>query len=472
MATLFTLVACTAAPAPTPSPDDRSGASVVLCEQIGKSLYDFQHQLRTSESANAKYLMVGNPSADEAILFIIGTSGIIPDWDVHMITNAEHASARFSRDPASDVSLCRDHLLVFMDYPGVGTGLEPVDSYSFDGLSSAVDSIWSAVESDLDKTFAKRHIVSWSLGTLVTLRYLGDPSRTHDISSVFLFGTKPGGGATGDQAGCVTQALGHLATGDFRCLGRTVSESTQRLQKFGFLALFPLENQTGIGQDPTSCTDFSSVLCTGTHPEDGKDVPVRTQPCGGSCATTPCPVEAMCGRAFDRFAEARVLPGSNWYGQLEANLYAAERALIPSYNCCSVIDGETRFCPDDATTCAAGNPSTADDGGVCYCDETLARSDPTIACSTGSGASGSYRCSSDDAQLENLVVFSGDRDLYIDSRFGKAVADQFGAPNGRRCFFEVENAGHGALLQTPAVFQEVIHDILTNGTGRYAGVCR
>ena len=414
-------------------------ARPVECAELRESLREFGNRVRrtsvnpeTGDTMN--YLVVGNENAEEAILFIPGTNLVIPDWPLHLFTNNKTSPILVPQFPKAENSLCSEYLLIFVDFPGVA-GSTIGSTLSFSSVSSDIAEVINDVNANFKVEFEKLHLFGWSLGSLTALRFAEDNPDNFPLGTLFLSGTKPGGGANGNQAGCASEAFELVKT-----------EQNPLLQLNLLTLMFPYENQTAFN----GLTDPCSTLNSMTFEPNVTLAPCQVQ---GNCNTTPCTQEEMCGRALELFT-ANNGEGSFWSGGVPNNVYIQERDMVESYNECE--------CLPDTDSCSCPNASLVPaDGGVCACDLMAANNAvcgppdmlETIGCSVLSSA-------------EGMVVFNGKEDLFIQWLFGQSLVDGYNdLQSGFATLINYDDetgmqAGHALPLQAPAWMQDHIFNQL------------
>lgn len=188
---------------------------------------------------------------------------------------------------------------------------------------------------------------------------------------------------------------------------------------------------------------------------------------------------------------ARSDNSSHWNGGKD-NVFADERSLIDPYNCCYYLAEDQTLvasdCPyqNDSSSACYQKTDDASNGGVCYCDEDS--QDPSTACAYFSASSSESRSSavgasdtvatgcSLDSTLENLVVFNGSNDFYIEALYGQMLATDYGGDSTNKYYIESDSlsttndgaSGHGTPMQYPAAFQDVIYDFVSGKSGDYS----
>jgi len=416
-------------------------ARPVACRDLRDSLREFGNRVRstgvnpeTGDTMN--YLVVGNDNAEEAIIFIPGTNSIIPDWPLHLFTNVDSSPRITQQFPRADNSLCSEYLLIFVDFPGVA-GSTLGDTLSFSTVSKDIAEVVNDVNINFDIDIETFHLFGWSLGSLTALRFAEDNPDNINLGTLFLSGTKPGGGANGNQAGCATAAFDLVRT-----------EQNALLQLNLLRLMFPYENQTAFD----GLTDPCSTLNNMTFEPNVTLAPCQVK---GDCDTTPCSQEEMCGRILELFTDNRDNK-SFWSGGVPNGVYNDERDMVESYNECECFPGtESCTCPNIQP------PLNTADGGVCACDLVAANDAvcgppnmaETVGCSVLSSA-------------EGMVVFNGREDLFIQWLFGQSLVDGYNdLQSGFATLINYDDdtgiqAGHALPLQAPAWMQDHIFEQL------------
>ena len=152
------------------------------------------------------FFLITNENAQEAIIFIPGTNSIIPDWPLHLFTNIDSSPRITQEFPRAENSLCSEYLLIFVDFPGVANSTRG-DTLTFSTVSSDIAEVIDDITTNFNVDIEKFHLFGWSLGTLTSLRFAEENPNGIQLGTLFLSGTKPGGGADGNQAGCATEAF-------------------------------------------------------------------------------------------------------------------------------------------------------------------------------------------------------------------------------------------------------------------------
>ena len=416
---------------------DEPFLSTVPCSEIVDTLKDFQDQVQTtsinSETGDTmNYLVVGNPQAREAILFIPGTSGTLPDWPVQLFTNSTSSPNLEREYPKAENSLCSEYALIFIDYPGVG-GSQLGGTLSFENMSRDISQVLREVTGKHGIRIRQLHVLGWSLGSLAALKFATYNFDHTPIGTLFLSGSKPGGGADGNISGCVEEAFDLSETVDSILLEFTI-----------FSLLFPYENQIPYNGESDACTGLNVLF----QPN------ITFEPCEilGDCTSTPCTQEEMCGRTLDLFVDNR-LSGSKWEGGVPNSVFIQERDLVASYDDC------TCFPDNSSCTCeSTASDVNPNDGGVCKCLQT----DPNIAqCFSMSPGSG-LGCA-DLSTTRNILVFNAKEDIFIQWLYGEYLVQGYNEIESG--FAELINydqdqgiqAGHGLPFQAPAWMQDKIY---------------
>lgn len=421
----------------------------VSCTEMKTTLKEFQDKVQTTSLKNSvtgdtmNYLLVGNMDAEEAILFIPGTRAVLPDWPLHLFTNSISSPDLIDKSPKAKNSLCSEYLLIFIDYPGVGGSVLGEDGLIFENIAQDISDVISVVSNNPGINITKLHIFGWSLGTLTALRFAESNLTDIPIGTLFLSGTKPGGGADGNQAKCVTQAFALLET--------SLSEEDEAILDFTLIRLmFPYDNQAAFNGVSDPCTSID---------ESTFQPNVKLKPCeavAGTCSTTPCSSEEMCGRAVDRFLFNREPDSSKWLDGVPKDVYNMERGLVASYNVCNCFpDNQSCSCPSSDPKL---NPLN---GGVCNCVKSAPNNDQCFS----SPSNPKLGCA-DLTTAESIVAFNGKEDLFIQWLSGEFLVEGYNKIMSG--FAELVNyddtvnmqSGHGLPLQAPAWMQDQIFDHL------------
>jgi len=412
--------------------------STVPCSDIVDTLKDFQDQVQTTSTNpvtgdTMNYLVVGNSHATEAILFIPGTAGTLPDWPVQLFTNSTSSPNLKHEYPKAENSLCSEYALVFIDYPGVG-GSQFGGTLSFENMSRDISQVLREVTGNYGIRIRQLHIFGFSLGSLAALKFATYNTARTPVGILFLSGSKPGGGADGNISGCVDEAWDLLETVDSDVLLFTINR-----------LLFPYKNQIPYNGESDACTSINVLY----QPN------VTLEPCNslGQCDSTPCTQEVMCGRNADTSADNR-LSGSKWEGGVPKSVYIQERDLTASYDDC------TCFPDNSSCTCKSADPDlNPNDGGVCKCLKTAPNIAQCFSMSPGSGLG----CA-DLSTTRNIVVFNAKEDLFIQWLYGEYLIGGYNA--NQSGFAELVNydedqgiqAGHGLPFQAPAWMQDKMYE--------------
>ena len=412
----------------------------VECSDIVDSLREFQSEVRTTGPVpgtgdTMNYLVVGNPFVNEAIVFIPGTNSIIPDWPVQLFTNTSSSPQLKNKYPNADNSLCSDYVLIFIDFPGVA-GSTLSSKLSFESVSKDISYAIQSAELEFGLAIDTVHVYGWSLGSLTALRFAESNPDSLPLGTLFLSGTKPGGGADGNISGCVGQAWNLLET-----------DKNAELEQTIVRLMFPYQDQKPYNGKTDRC---SSINETTFKPN------VTLSGCSlkNNCMTTPCDAEEMCGRVVESFVSNRA-QGSKWAGGVPANVYNEQRGLDKSYDTCSCFPGDEKCsCPSFSFS------TTAKDGGPCMCNKI----NPNHAvCFTL--FSSNFGC----LQLSNardMVVFNAKEDIFIQWLYGFYLTTGYNFPFQNYATFinyDIDQglqAGHGLPLQAPSWMQDKMYDHL------------
>lgn len=364
----------------------------VECSDIVDNLREFQNQVRTTSAVpgtgdTMNYLVVGNSGASEAIVFIPGTNSIIPDWPVQLFTNLTSSPNLKHKFPNAEDSLCSEYILIFIDFPGVA-GSTLSAKLSFETVSEDISHAIKSAESEFGLTLNTIHLYGWSLGSLTALRFAENNPDSLPLGTLFLSGTKPGGGADGNISGCVGQAWDLLE-----------KDKNAELEKTIVQLMFPYHNQRPYNGKTDRCSSIN---------EDTFEPNVRLKRCTieNDCTTTPCDAQEMCGRVIESFVSNRD-SGSKWSGGVPASVYNEQRALDKSYDTCSCFPGdENCSCPSFSFN------TTAKDGGPCECD--ILNPNHAVCFPLFSSK---YGCS-DLSNATDMVVFNAKEDIFIQWLYG------------------------------------------------------
>lgn len=379
------------------------------------------------------YLVVGNQHAREAILYIPGTFGILPDWPVQLFTNSTSSPNLLLEYPKAENSLCSEYALIFIDYPGVG-GSQLGGTLSFENISHDISQVLSEVARVYGIKIGQLHIFGFSLGSLTALKFASYNFSHTPIGTLFLSGTKPGGGADGNISGCVEEAWDQLETVDNDLLELTVNR-----------LLFPYVNQIPYNGESDACNSINTFY--------QPNVTLKSCNTLGFCDSTPCSQEEMCGRNVDLNVDNR-LSGSKWEGGVPNSVYLQERDLDTSYDNCTCF-------PDHSNcTCKSADPNfNPNDGGVCKCLQTASNIAQCFSKIPDSGLG----CA-DLTTTRNILVFNAKEDLFIQWLYGEYLVQ--GYNEIKSGFSELVNydkdqeiqAGHGLTFQAPAWLQDKMYE--------------
>jgi len=135
----------------------------VPCSDLELSLKEFHDQVQTTSvnpetGDSMNYLLVGNADTEEAILFIPGTRGVLPDWPLHLFTNTNSSPNLIDSFPKAKKSLCSLYLLIFIDYPGVGGSVMGNGGLLFENISKDISDVITAVTETHGINITKLHI--------------------------------------------------------------------------------------------------------------------------------------------------------------------------------------------------------------------------------------------------------------------------------------------------------------------------
>ncbi|MEM7009432.1 MAG: hypothetical protein AAF462_09895 [Thermodesulfobacteriota bacterium] len=415
----------------------------VDCADIIDNLREFGSDVQTTGSVpgtgdTMNYLVVGNPNASEAIVYIPGTNSIIPDWPVQLFTNLTSSPNLKHKFPNAQNSLCSEYILIFIDFPGVA-GSTLTTTLSFDSVSQDISHAIESAISDFGLTINKVHVYGWSLGSLTALRFAEDNPGNLPLGTLFLSGTKPGGTADGNISGCVGEAWDLLETDKRINLERNIVR-----------LMFPYENQLPYNGQSDKCSRIDKI----TDNPNVELSPCNTQ---NGCSTTPCSSEEMCGRTLESFIINRAT-GSKWEGGVPASVYNQQRALDKSYDACSCFpDDDNCFCSNNTMN------FTPDDGSTCNCDKFA----PNHArCFPLTDPTSSILGCSELSSSEGIVVFNAKEDIFIQWLYGFYLAAGYNnEASGFAKFINYDidqglQAGHGLPLQAPSWMQDKIYDHL------------
>ena len=419
----------------------------VQCGEIRTNLLEFQNRVRTTSvhkdtGDSMNYLLVGNPLAKEAIIFVPGTFQVIPDWPAQIFTNTDSSPNLEEKLPNSENSLCSKYLLIFIDYPGVAGSKIGPDGLTFQNISKDIAEVIKSVDKLRKTKIEKLYLTGWSLGTFTSLRFAQINPENTKIGKLFLSGVKPGGGAVGNQAGCMFDLFKERLEATSELRQRKISNTIFRL-------MFPYVDQVPYDGLTDACSTINKITLKPN---------ITLGPCSvdSKCTTTPCNEELMCGRTLNRFLINRTLRISKWNGGIGDALYSDQRALDDDYNECSCF-------PNDSS-CTCLPPTTGLNplnGGPCACEEITSN----FAECFPSGLSPDLGCS-ELSTTEGIVVFNGKEDIFIQYLFGTYLSIGYNdLSSGFATFINYdestgEQAGHGLPHQSPSWMQDQIYNQL------------
>jgi pimeloyl-ACP methyl ester carboxylesterase len=423
---------------PLPSPLD-----VVPCRDL-RTLRELADRLRTVSNPRTgqtvEYFVVGDGArSNQLLVFFNGTSQVLPDWPIQMITNGAASplittTAAYNPAEESATALCHDYRLVFFDYPGVG--LSPAATgVTHDQIASDVDALLADVGQAHRLPTGNVSIVGWSLGTEAALKYAflspaSNPSRT--IHDVILIATKPGGGQSdqtnGNGAQCVQEAFTVLKD-------PTISPALKaRLEASNYRLLYPYQ-----GQQPYD------------GPSSGCTIDVNTATSTATLNVTPgdCGLGTQCLKIADEFAANRLAFPWSQTGGISQAVYVNQRQLSNDWNYSYCAGAGAGFTSTGCTTLPLQPPQlSATNGGVCktFTPAGLPNQPTTTDCVP--------------LQIQgSLTVVNGPEDLYIQHTYGAALVAgyqrQLGVQKASLATYPgADGAGHGILLQHPKWVQD------------------
>ena len=382
-----------------------------------------------------RYAVIGDGArGDDVILFFNGTGGILPDWPVQMLTN-QSASPKIASTPVfnaaedGQTSLCHDFRLVLFDYPGVGASGNAPSSVTFDQIAADVGVMLDDVSNWYGIATSRVHLVGWSLGTLAALKFAllsptARPDRT--IGEVVLIATKPGGGAAGHQAACVTSLF-----------DRTLEAGVEGIRKLRietelFKLTFPYEGQQPYDGAESGCEIDPTLL-------DQIRLNVTPARCG---------IGSTCGAMLANYlANRTTAPWADTHG-VPADVYSQQRELVSDWDSCFCAAAGADYASAECSCDGAAIISELN-GGVCQCqaDETTPQAPTCNRCAPLTVAGG-------------LTVLNGREDLFIQWTHGRELVRAYQESLGDRAklvtYDGEDGAGHGILLQHPRWVQEQI----------------
>jgi len=387
------------------------------------------------------YVVLGDAAvSDEVIVLFNGTSAILPDWPVQMLTNSQYSPlivANSDYDPTEDSprSLCHEYRIILFDYPG--TGLNPLAAtFTGDQVADDVDAMLNDVTVRYGISTAVVDPGGWSLGTNLALKYsfvapVSNPSR--QLHSVLLIATRPGGNTdgfqSGNQAQCVTTILDALESA-------VPNVSTYRaLQAVGIKLTFPY-----LDQSPYS---GSSDVCTATVGNNTVQLNVSLN----------CTFGNHCDQTLETDLDNRQTAPWSLTDGISRSLFIQERDFDNDYNICNCQSAEAGFM-STSCSCSAQVKSSPSNGGPCQVTSTIPW-EPMISNCAPIQSSG------------QISVINGYEDLFIQWLYGQALVDGYQADYGtsRAEIFTypgIDGAGHGILFQHPKWTQEHLFAALAN----------
>jgi len=391
---------------------------------------------RTGDSM--EYVVVGDGAfSNDVLVMFNGTSGILPDWPIQMITNSA-TSPKIVKTPAYEqsedglISICHDYRLVLFDYPGVGKG-KLAGTFTGDDIANDVDAMLDDAEIRYGISARVVDPTGWSLGTHLALKYAFlSPAARPDrvIKDVILIATRPGGNTDGfqdgNQAACVNSILTALEVPDI------TSSFTKTLQTDAFELIFPY-----VDQEPYDGVDSG---CTATIEGDTIDLSV----------TTNCPHGSECYKnALLELRNRKTRPWSKTDG-VDSTVYNGQRSFDHDWNICYCPTASSTFTSEECS-CSDTVDETAANGGVCQTVST-GTTTPNLPITSNcvplviSG---------------RLTVINGPEDLFIQWTYGQALVEgmqqTLGADKATLVTYDgSDGAGHGILMQHPLWTQNQI----------------
>jgi pimeloyl-ACP methyl ester carboxylesterase len=379
------------------------------------------------------YVVIGDGAvSSEVIVLFNGTSAILPDWPVQMLTNSTDSPlivANPDYDPKEDSphSLCHEYRIVLFDYPG--TGQNPLaSSFTGDQIANDVDAMLNDVTARYGISTAIVDPGGWSLGTNLALKYsfvapMSNPAR--QLHSLLLIATRPGGNTdgfqSGNQAQCVTTVLDTLqsATPDF---------STYRnVQAVGIKLIFPYLDEPPYSDSNDVCT---AVVGGGSVQ---LNVPLD------------CTFDNHCDQTLEDDLQNRMTAPWSLTNGISRSLFIQERAFDNDYNICNCQTAEPGFV-SSSCSCSGRVKSSPSNGGLCQVTSTIPWEPVISNCApvTNSGP---------------ITVINGFQDLFIQWVYGQALVDGYQAGYGTSkaqifTYPGIDGAGHGVLFQHPKWTQE------------------
>lgn len=420
---------------------------IVQCSELKTTLLEFQNRVRTTPvnrdtGDSMNYLLVGNPLAKEAILFVPGTFQVIPDWPVQIFTNTNSSPELKDKFPNAENSLCSEYLLIFIDYPGVGGSKLGSEGLTFNNIALDIAEVIKSVDKLRKFKIDKLHVTGWSLGTFTSLRFAQINPDNIPVGKLFLSGVKPGGGARGNQAGCMFELFKERLEATSELRQKKITNTIFRL-------MFPYADQIPFNGQTDACSTVNEITLK-------PNVTLGACSVDSKCITTPCSEELMCGRTLNRFLINRTLRISKWNGGIGDTIYSDQRALDDDYNECSCF-------PNDSS-CTCLPPTTGLNplnGGPCACEEITSN----VAECFPSGLFPDLGCSELSA-TEGIVVFNGKEDIFIQYLFGTYLSIGYNElSSGFATFINYDEntgdqAGHGLPHQSPSWMQDQIYNQL------------
>jgi pimeloyl-ACP methyl ester carboxylesterase len=434
----------TRTPTRTPTPVS-TPVAVVPCRDV-RTLRELAGRLQTITNPRTgqtvEYLVMGDGArSNELLVFFNGTSQILPDWPIQMITNNATSplittTAAYTPDQESTNSLCRDYRLVFFDYPGVG--LSPgTTGVTHDQIASDVDAMLVDVGQKYRIATNNVSVVGWSLGTEAALKYAflspaSNPSRT--IRNVVLIATKPGGGQSdqtnGNGADCVQETFNVLENPSLSAVLRA------RLEATNYQLLYPYQGQQPYNGPTSGCTI---------------DIDTTTDRVSLSVTPGDCGIGMQCAKIAAEFAANRLTAPWSRTGGVPQGVYVNQRQLTQDWNYSYCATAGVDFRSSGCTSLPSQPPKlSATNGGVCKTSTPAGFPNlPTTA-----------ECVP--LQIQGrLTVINGPQDLYIQHTYGAALVAgyqrQYGTQKAALVTYPgADGAGHGVLLQHPRFVQDAI----------------
>jgi len=432
-------------------------ADLSKLSDLGKSDLQQVTNARTGDTLN--YVVIGDGATGssishgsvvtdaEVLVLFPGTSGIMPDWPIQMITNSTYSpdirkTPGYTRDQDGSISLCHDYYLVLFDYPGVG-------NTNFSGPALTGDQIADDIDAMLDDATDTYGIVTdtvsvggWSLGTLYALKYAflspaADTGRS--IDDIVLIASKPGGNIdtvpNGNQASCITTLFNSLIDAGLS------QEFRFEIEKSLAKLTFPYEDQP-----PYNGTDNDD--CTATVDTDNESVTVSV--------TFDCPKKSECRHDIKLQTSNRTKTPWDKTEGVDHSLYQQERNFVADWDYCVCRTAGSDYTSEDCS-CATSytSPNSITNGGVCKTRSKQANTPH------------SYGCARIDMS-GTMTVINGPEDLVIQWLYGRemvrAYNRKYGSGTANHVRFRGRSgAGHSIMVQHPKWMQKQIYKAISDG---------